>query len=81
MIQLESVSVVKFESEYSVELRDFNSAGVVAANQGLPLSKMYRNIYKVYDMNIKVSQDKRDKCRETIYGLVEKLSLINSTKR
>lgn len=30
----------QFESAYSCELRDFNSAGVVAANQGLPLSKM-----------------------------------------
>ncbi len=26
-----------FEDKYSVELRDFNSAGVVAANQGIPL--------------------------------------------
>lgn len=62
-----------FEKEYSVELRDFNSAGVVAANQGIPLSKMDKNIYYVYGERIQVSKEQRELCKETIENLVSKL--------
>jgi cellulose biosynthesis protein BcsQ len=64
----------EFEAVYSCELRDFNSAGVVAANQGLPLSQMLTHRrYIVYGEEIQVSQDQRDKCHEVIKTLVEKL--------
>lgn len=63
----------KFESVYSVELRDFNSAGVVAANQGIPLSKMDRYIYHVYGEKIQVSKDQRNLCKSTIENLVKKI--------
>ncbi|PHV09793.1 ParA family protein [Chitinimonas sp. BJB300] len=66
-------NVQDFEREYSVELRDFNSAGVVAANQGLPLSKMEKNTYEVYGEKIQVAKEQRDKCKETIESLVLKL--------
>jgi cellulose biosynthesis protein BcsQ len=62
-----------FEREFSMELRDFNSAGVVAANQGMPLSKMDRNIYYVYGERIQVSKDQRELCKATIRDLVSKL--------
>lgn len=62
-----------FEEKYSVELRDFNSAGVVAANQGIPLSKMDRNIYYVYDERIQVAKEQRELCKSTIENLVSKL--------
>jgi hypothetical protein len=62
-----------FEEVYSVELRDFNSAGVVAANQGIPLSSMNRHSYEVYGESIQVSKQQRELCRETINGLVSKL--------
>lgn len=62
-----------FERDYSIELRDFNSAGVVAANQGLPLSKMNNNIYEVYGEKIQVAKEQREKCKETIKLLVSKL--------
>ncbi len=62
-----------FEEHYSIELRDFNSAGVVAANQGLPLSKMNQHSYEVYGEKIQVAKDQRDKCKETIEALVSKL--------
>lgn len=62
-----------FEAVYSVELRDFNSAGVVAANQGIPLSKMDRNIYHVYGERIQVAKEQRELCKETIQNLVTKL--------
>ena len=62
-----------FENEYSVELRDFNSAGVVAANQGIPLSKMDKNIYYVYGERIQVAKDQRELCKDVIVNLVSRL--------
>lgn len=62
-----------FEIEYSSELRDFNSAGVVAANQGISLSKMNKYVYTVYNEEIQVSKEQREKCKETIQALVARL--------
>ncbi|MEH2368396.1 ParA family protein [Nostoc sp.] len=62
-----------FEALYSAELRDFNSAGVVAANQGIPLSKMDKNIYYVYKERIQVAKEQRELCRKTIENLVSRL--------
>ncbi|MGE8555579.1 MAG: ParA family protein [Chryseobacterium jejuense] len=62
-----------FENSYSVELRDFNSAGVVAANQGIPLSKMDKHTYEVYGQKIQVSKEQRELCKTAIDGLVAKL--------
>lgn len=70
----QNYSQEQFEDVYSCELRDFNSAGVVAANQGLPLSKMLgQRYYYVYGQRIQVSQEQRDKCHEVIQRLVGKL--------
>ncbi|MCU8005844.1 ParA family protein [Shewanella sp. SM96] len=66
-------SLDEFEKAYSIELRDFNSAGVVAANQGLPLSKMDKNTYEVYGEKIQVAKEQRDKCKAAIVSLVKKL--------
>jgi cellulose biosynthesis protein BcsQ len=62
-----------FENLYSVELRDFNSAGVVAANQGIPLSKLDRTRYEVYGEDIQVSKNQRELCHKAITALVNKL--------
>jgi len=63
-----------FENVFSTELRDFNSAGVVAANQGMPLSQMVENTYEVYDEeSVQVSLEQRILCRDTIDDLVDKL--------
>jgi len=59
-----------FEKEFTIELRDFNSAGVVAANIGLPLNLMDKSAYNVYGEDIQVSAEQRDKCKETIKKLV-----------
>ncbi|MDM8564506.1 ParA family protein [Candidatus Halobeggiatoa sp. HSG11] len=63
----------EFENAFSMELRDFNSAGVVAANQGMPLSKMDRHTYYVYGEKIQVSKEQRKLCKEVIINLVSKL--------
>lgn len=71
---LEDIKDIKdFEKAYSIELRDFNSAGVVAANQGLPLSKMDKHTYEVYGEKIQVAKEQREKCKEAIEGIVAKL--------
>lgn len=62
-----------FEKYFSIELRDFNSAGVVAANQGLPLSKMDKHDYHVYGERIQVSKEQRKLCKDVIIDLVSKL--------
>ncbi|OYX86735.1 MAG: ATPase [Flavobacteriales bacterium 32-34-25] len=66
-------SITEFEKAYSIELRDFNSAGVVAANQGLPLSKMDKHSYVVYGEKIQVAKDQRDLCKSAIENLVDNL--------
>ncbi|MES0491890.1 MAG: ParA family protein [Leptospirales bacterium] len=65
--------ITAFEKAYSIELRDFNSAGVVAANQGLPLSKMDQHTYEVYGEKIQVAKEQRVLCKKTIEDLVSKL--------
>lgn len=72
-VQQEVNSISDFETAYSIELRDFNSAGVVAANQGLPLSKMNKHTYMVYGEEIQVAKDQRELCKTTIEDLVGKL--------
>ena len=62
-----------FEREYSFELRDFNSAGVVAANQGISLSKLIKNEYEVYGKTIQVSKEQSELCKENIEYLVRRL--------
>ena len=62
-----------FDKEFTIELRDFNSAGVVAANLGMPLSKMDKYEYNVHGENVQVSKKQRQLCKETIEQLVEKL--------
>ena len=69
-----SYSRKEFEEVYSCELRDFNSAGVVAANQGLSLSQMLeQRRYIVYGEEIQVAEEQRLKCHEVIQTLVGKL--------
>lgn len=48
----------EFLSAYVGELRDFNTAGVVAAHHGTPLSKMKQDYYPVHnDPDVKVNKD------------------------
>lgn len=46
-----------FLSKYVAELRDFNTAGVVAAHHGTPLSRMRQDYYSVHsDPDVKVNK-------------------------
>ena len=63
-----------FQNQYVFELRDFNSAGVVAANQGLPLNEVAnQRIYEVYGQKIQVSKEQGNLCKKVIEDLTDKL--------
>lgn len=58
----------QFINQYVSELRDFNTAGVVAAHHGTPLSKMRQDYYPVHnDPDVKVNKSQ----------LVEGLSAVD----
>ncbi len=50
-------TIADFRDEYSVLLRDFNTAGVVSAHLGRPISSMKQGYYKVHGTDVKVSAD------------------------
>lgn len=66
-------SKTEFISEYSVPLRDFNTAGVVCAHLGKRLSSMKQGYYPVYDYNVKVNSDKIIECIKAIDTIVNLL--------
>jgi cellulose biosynthesis protein BcsQ len=64
-------SVEEFRKAYAVALRDFNTAGVVAAHLGRPLSKMEQGYYPVHGTNVKVNADRVKECSEALDELVQ----------
>lgn len=72
--ELHDYNEEQFEKAYSHELRDLNSAGVVAANQGLPLSQLlHRRACDVYGLDVPVSKKQSQLCYDVINKLVSKL--------
>lgn len=71
--QAEITTQDQFEKEFTIELRDFNSAGVVAANLGIPLNGMNKHTYQVYGEEIQVSKEQRNLCKSVIEQLVSRL--------
>jgi cellulose biosynthesis protein BcsQ len=59
-------SVAKFRDQYSVPLRDFNTAGVVSAHLGRPLWSMSQGYYPVHGTNVKVNAGEVTKCEEAL---------------
>jgi cellulose biosynthesis protein BcsQ len=73
--QIETKEV--FVSEFTHAIRDFNSAGVVSAFNGLPLGSLPDNqaSYKINNAGdkVQIEKDQRDKCRDSIRQIVQKL--------
>ncbi|AVO36126.1 ParA family protein [Ottowia oryzae] len=63
--------VKSFRTNYSVPLRDFNTAGVVSAHLGKPLSKMHQQYYPVHGVNVKVNADKVKDCSDAVDSLIK----------
>ncbi len=64
-------TIDEFRNTYSVALRDFNTAGVVSAHLGRPLSKMDQGYYSVHGMNVKVNADRVSECSQALNELVQ----------
>jgi cellulose biosynthesis protein BcsQ len=62
-----------FRDAYSVLLRDFNTAGVVAAHLGKPLSKMAQQSYNVHGTKVPVKEDRLVECRKAVDAVIDKL--------
>jgi hypothetical protein len=56
-----------------VDIRDFQTTGVVAFAQGLPFSKMSSGIYKLPGREVQVRADYLDNCIKAMKTLVAKL--------
>ncbi|TAH66206.1 MAG: ParA family protein [Rhodopseudomonas palustris] len=64
----------QFVSKYVCELRDFNTAGVVAAHHGTPLSKMRQDYYAVHnDPDVKVNKSQLVAGLKAVDGVVAEI--------
>lgn len=64
----------EFLKEYVGELRDFNTAGVVAAHHGTPLSKMKQDYYPVHnDPEVKVNASQLRVGLKAVDGIVDRI--------
>jgi MinD-like ATPase involved in chromosome partitioning or flagellar assembly len=66
-------TVEEFRSQYAVALRDFNTAGVVAAHLGRPISRMEQGYYPVHGTNVKVNSDRVEECLRAVDDLVARI--------
>lgn len=65
-----ATSIEEFRRTYSVALRDFNTAGVVAAHLGRPLSQLSGGHYMVHGHRIQVNADRVLECQRAIDALL-----------
>ena len=66
-------NVAEFRNEYSIPLRDFNTAGVVAAHLGLPLSQLGNGYYNVHGTDVQVNAARVGECLAAIDQMVARL--------
>jgi cellulose biosynthesis protein BcsQ len=69
-----SPTVASFRDNYSVALRDFNTAGVVAAHLGRRLSQMTGGYYQVHGQNVQINSARVAECVNAIDAL---LAMVN----
>jgi len=63
--------IKEFRNLYSVALRDFNTAGVVSAHLGKPLSQMKQEYYSVHGTRVKVNAERVKECAEALDKLIK----------
>jgi hypothetical protein len=68
-----ATNVGQFRSLYSVALRDFNTAGVVSAHLGRPLTQLPGGHYPVHGQSIQVNSDRVAECLRAVNNLVAML--------
>lgn len=62
-----------FRAEFVYELRDFNSAGVVAAHQGRLLSDLKEATYEVHNQKVALEKKRIKTCSDSVDAIVNKL--------
>jgi cellulose biosynthesis protein BcsQ len=63
-------TIQQFRDAYSVALRDFNTAGIVAAHLGRPLSRLDGGHYDIHGTSVQVNSARVDECAEALDQLV-----------
>lgn len=66
-------NVGQFRNAYSIPLRDFNTAGVVAAHLGRPLSQLTDGYYQVHAAQVQVNAARANECLQAIDQVVARL--------
>jgi cellulose biosynthesis protein BcsQ len=66
-------TVQQFRDTYSVPLRDFNTAGVVAAHLGQRLSNLTGRHYPVHGIQVQLVRERIDECINAIDNVVKML--------
>ncbi|MBP3974499.1 ParA family protein [Pseudoxanthomonas spadix] len=67
-------TVDEFKRTYSVPLRDFNTAGIVAAHKGVPLSRLEGGHHQVHGSRVQINNVRVDECLVAVDALVATLT-------
>ncbi|MNJ98642.1 CobQ/CobB/MinD/ParA nucleotide binding domain protein [compost metagenome] len=59
-----------FRGTYSIALRDFNTAGVVASHLGRPLSQLNGGYHQVHGHNVQINSERVAECQRALDGLI-----------
>ena len=63
----------QFRDSYSKPLRDFNTAGVVAAHLGRRLSGLTGGYYPIYSEDVQINRERVEECLQAIDGVISLL--------
>ncbi len=66
-------TVQEFRNQYSRPLRDFNTVGVFAAHNGLPLSGLQQRYYAVHGGNVRINMRDVTLCQQALDSVVNTL--------
>ncbi len=60
-----------FEGKYAIDVRDFNTAGVVAAHLGVLLRNLKGGTYEVHGQDVQVSAARVGECADSVDAVVK----------
>ena len=63
----------KFLSQYAIDVRDFNTAGVVAAHKGVLLSSLRDGSYDVHGQEVQVRKDRIKECVDSVAAVCTRI--------
>ena len=69
----ENVFTTKNETELFIDVRDFQTTGVVSFARGCPFFELQNRSYSIQGKRIQIKEDYRLNCIDAINGIVDKL--------